>query len=402
MPRAKKSIIDWTNAARPQSNLKKKRNKKAQRRLEEDYDFDPYCVNVNNSNNSYLYFAHDDQYNEVMADVPMMNRWRDKVSREEKKLQYYLDMIERQERAETRRKSRKQNKETKSPKNISKPTKAEEESSLMPEPDLPLKISIAKGSDPELEFLAKSLRKSAKGWGYDSVPYELEASDIHHIMKLNKDELYSWSQSEDQNESTLDRLRTPTQNICRTSSICPTQEEFNGFENFRISSIYDKTSLDASEQGEEEQQHKAKDKCLKESFWERLIRLTRMKQARLNSVCEAIQTSPTVSHPANIGPQLELESKPKPRPSILKLKSMRNYKSLEVNTLSLLNDDDSNNFPKPVFVITRKRKCIREETNKDLSSSSSIGDSSCTTANACTTPPPRQPTKHNEAITLVS
>ena len=147
-------------------------------------------------------------------------------------------MIKRQEQAEDKKKARKHNKEFKNTQSSSKPSKKFENPSHQ---DFhgPISISMAKDSDLEIEFLVKVLRSSNCIQETGTSSCSANYSD-HPASKCYKDELISCSQSEDPNDSTVDRLRTPTQNSTRYSSIMSIPDEVTCFENFKISNLVGK------------------------------------------------------------------------------------------------------------------------------------------------------------------
>jgi hypothetical protein len=85
---------------------------------------------------------------------------RGKISREEKKLQYYLGMIQRQEKAEVKKKARKERKENGRPKNIRKNSKRKPVMAPEPEFKEPLKLSLVSGYDEELDEMEKLMQEA--------------------------------------------------------------------------------------------------------------------------------------------------------------------------------------------------------------------------------------------------
>ena len=90
-----------------------KRKRKMHKKLVRDEDADQYCVNINNAistcstshnfNNNTLQSSFSQEINSKKIDPASCNN-SEKISREEKKLQYYLDMIQRQEDEENKQK----------------------------------------------------------------------------------------------------------------------------------------------------------------------------------------------------------------------------------------------------------------------------------------------------------
>lgn len=108
-------IAGWHSTKHIDSMNDLKRKRKMQKRLVHDEEEDQYCVNINNAlsacsvthliNNNTLESSVSQEITDTKPD-PVLISSSDKVSREEKKLQYYLDMIKRQEREEKKQKSK--------------------------------------------------------------------------------------------------------------------------------------------------------------------------------------------------------------------------------------------------------------------------------------------------------
>lgn len=390
-------LTGWTNPPSFGSHMKRKKKRKVQRTSDDDDEFDPYWTNINKSSLSISNYDNHGQQIEF-SQLDTSATWRsNKVSREEKKLQYYLDMIQRQERAENKKRARKTNKAHKSTKEDLKNSKFLSENFWEPELVLATKFNVVQGSDPELDILAKYLNNNVvnnrEKFSIDS----LVGGEINASTKYNKDDIISWSQSEDQNESTFDRLRTPTQNICRNPSLGRIHEEITGFENFRISSLYDKASVIPGEQDLHETWLNHQTNCLKEDFWNKILRMTKQRQESLKTVSRSLQTSIpaqdlTVKIPA-----------PKPKCTLLtkrlSMKALRNHKSEEINIAPILPSLSSR--IKPVFAIERVGKGHRK-TNSKLSGMSEWTEASlCRSVEAKNKNPWDQPKQCNEAVILI-
>lgn len=381
--------------------MKRKKKRKVQRTLDDDDEFDPYWTNINKSSLSISNYENDGQPIEFSQLDSSANWQTNKVSREEKKLQYYLDMIQRQERAENKKRARKSNKAHKSSKEDLKNSKVASENFWEPELDIPTKFSVVQGSDPELDILAKYLNNTVVNNRGEFSIDSLVGGEIHASTKYNKDDIISWSQSEDQNESTFDKLRTPTQNIWGTTSHGGIHEEITGFENFRISSLYDKASITPSERDLQERQPNQQSNCLKEDFWNKILKMTRQKQESLKTVNRSLQTiipaeDLTVKIPA---PKSKCSSLTKK----LNMKALSNYKSEEINItpLNTTNAAIPASEIKLVFAIERCRKGHRK-TNSKLSGMSECTEASlCNSVEAKNRKPSVQPNQCNEAVVLI-
>lgn len=84
-----------------------------------------------------------------------------KISREDKRLQYYLSMIQRQERAEIKRQQRKGRREHPTTKKFHKNTKNARTVSK-PQFNENVKLNIVMGPDKELDNLEKILKQSIR------------------------------------------------------------------------------------------------------------------------------------------------------------------------------------------------------------------------------------------------
>jgi hypothetical protein len=221
-----------------------------------------------------------------------LSAMRGKISREEKRLQYYLGMIQRQEKAEFKRQQRKERKEHPTTKKVSlhlivhknnKNSENIEKTQLNEE----VKLNIVNGPDHELDDLEIILKQSI-----------LRERQLYSIGIINneglceaknnyKDDLNSWNLSEDPNESTFDRLRTPTPKPYNIASIIGLGDELSRFENFSNKEwINEKLVL-------EDQQ------SLKDDYCSLLLKLTRQKQNAIVKVHEGIQTLNTTTNKLN-------------------------------------------------------------------------------------------------------
>lgn len=398
-------FLSWGAIVKPSSLPRRKRKRRTHRVCDDDEELDPYWLNMTKSNLSISSNNNNSLPNDVgVPETLPAPKW-DKVSREEKKLQYYLDMIQRQERAEVKKQARKHNKTHKENNDDFKNPKKDFELTTASRFQVPLKISVVTGTDPELDILARSLRRSVGDHVEEYSKWTLDESDISIAMKCNKDELISWSQSEDQNESTIDRLRTPTQINYRGSSIGGLHVEINGFENFRISNLLDKSSLTLSEHEITQEIAEHHPRLLKENFWEQILLMTKQKQADSN--CKMDNSKPCEAAKPSTSPLSADLSEPSCNSNIIKLplKTLRNYKSFDTSESSTENEVGSNISPvaiKPIFKITRKRKSAKDLFNRISGSCGSTEGSHWGSTETRGAKASSQPCKDNEAVLLVS
>ena len=226
----------WPTLNKNESLTEIKRKRKMQRRLVHDDEDDQYCVNINNAlsacsvshfiNNNTLAPSVSQEIPSVKSD-PLPISSSDKISREEKKLQYYLDMIKRQEREENRQKSKQEEKFKKPIKQDSKISKKIFKNNNKPKAIEEIKINIVNGPDIELDALAQCISSNeCSTLNNISQHASITWPDISIQMKENKDDL-SWGQSDNQNESTFDRLRTPVQLLMKSPSHNGLGEDIN-------------------------------------------------------------------------------------------------------------------------------------------------------------------------------
>lgn len=373
----------WANNTTADSHTKRRRKRRSHRRSEDEDDYEPYSANVYNSNFSISNANANDEFNEYSKPRNFGVSWGDKVSREEKKLQYYLDMIRRQEVAEKKKEARKQNKENKT---------AIDESNNFPEPNsqVPVKITLVRESDPELERLANNIR-STMLWQ--------EEYCKHINTKHFKDDLISWSQSDDFNESTLDRLRTPTQTNGRFSSIMSIGDDVTGFENFRFLNIINRPPFAPTGKEEKVDSNCSPKIDLQSEFWAKIIEMTRLKQESMKQVDRGMQTWQINNNPSII--------KPLPRPLHKRnifARQVKSYKFAETCMQSGVGYSHGNNSEeglKPIFIVTKEKK--RAKRSKEVSICSSISTVG-TQQDGKETSDPDECTRPNkrEAIVLIS
>lgn len=180
--------------------------------------------------------------------------------------------------------------------------------------------------------------------------------DIYIQMKDNKDD-GSWGLSDIHNESTVDRLRTPVQQLIKSPSLDVLGEDIN---NFVLNSERSNEIISKNEE-----------KNLKSDIWAQVLLLTKRKQDDIKkSKCnvfgrEALQTS-WANMPEKIENDIKSNSDgPVSSKSLniirtkTSLKYMKASKSQECALSTFAIDSDSNNSPKslkPIFYIVRERK----------------------------------------------
>lgn len=355
------------------SHIKRHKKRRAHKRSDDDEEFDPYWAHINQTNLSMSIFNNDGQQIIIKQSEPFSGSADFKVSRDDKKLQYYLDMIARQERAESRKRARKQNKSEKSTKGELKNSKNKKSEITDKEPEVPIKFSLVEGTDPEMDILAKFFQENMWKSNDEYNIVGLTPSDLHESDKYNKDDNISWSQSEDQNESTFDKLRTPTQNISKTSLTRGLHDDIIGFENIRISSLYDKVSRTPGELDLTQNSESNLSRTLKDDFWNRLMRLTKQKQARLKSIYCSNQVTDHIDNDGLKVPAPRIKHKSKLVAYKLPVKPCFDYNS-EVRPTETINEDALNISPivsEPIFKIYRKRRAHYRSLAKLHGSSSS-------------------------------
>lgn len=268
----------WNNDRIPSAPKKRGRKRKANHVDEEEDDFDPYWSHMHESVASMSEFDYNAYANGGAQAEASLSSTRGKVSREEKKLQYYLGMIQRQEKAEIKKKARKERKEKKPTNNV--PKNSKKKPIMAPEPEFkePLKLSLVSGYDKELDEMAKFMQQSIVA-GNEEFSIGVHDKFGHSdLCNSYKDDFLSCCQSEDPNESTLDRLRTPTQKPYNTSSIIAISGEVNIFDSSKFSNIIEKSSVQESDWDKNEEFSFSSSNCLKEDFCSRLLKLTRQRQ----------------------------------------------------------------------------------------------------------------------------
>lgn len=350
------NLDGWMTQVKANCLTKRRKKRKTERSSEDDDDYEPYSSNIYKTNFSISNFSNNSDNNDYWDTRVTSNSWNFRVSRDDKKLQYYLDMIKRQEMAENKKKARKYNKEFKNTQSSSNPSK-KFETPTQENFQGPISICMAKDSDSEIELLAKALRMS--NWLQETRASSCSANYTDHpASKCYKDELISCSQSEDPNDSTIDRLRTPTQNSTRYSSIMSIPDEVTYFENFKMSNLVGKIpgTPNSSEECNGHNAHLSKNS--KEDYWARLIQLTKQKQASLSLKDKSTQNGEcTISMPIlSPPPRTKLKKK-----SIQRVSSnqIRDNKSQEIISICSQEAKDSFTSPtliQPVFLITRQKK----------------------------------------------
>lgn len=248
--------------------LKRKRRQRKSDQSDIEYNIDSYSAKIKRQNTS----ADDSDQNEsFIGDQDCSKEFqvpKGRMSREERKLQYYLDSIKRQEKEEIRKSKRKPR----------KPNTGNKKAPASVQPDLgefkqPLQISLVKDSDPELDEMSAQLAESL-------------SSRLKNFWdkqkKYKADEDISCSQSEDQNESTFENQRTPTLTTLTLTNLGDLCDVETDGEAMGLSNYIEKSSISSSELGENTQD-------LKKQFWENLLKLTAQRQKELKDAKRAWQ-----------------------------------------------------------------------------------------------------------------
>ena len=145
-----------TNISR---TIKKNRKRPAEDCVDDDDDSDSYCNNMNMSSQTMSDFDYNTYANGGQRAEVSLGAMRGKISREEKRLQYYLGMIQRQEKAEFKRQQRKERKEHPTTKKVLKNNK-NSEIIEMTQLNEEVKLNIVNGPDHELDHLEIILKQS--------------------------------------------------------------------------------------------------------------------------------------------------------------------------------------------------------------------------------------------------
>lgn len=291
-------ISNSASEFKPAASIKRTRKRKLQRRLVEDIERDNYSPVANKSNATIANFNNNATANVENHDKsPKKSRTSsrsnaDELSREDKKLQYYLQMIQRQENAEKKKQSRKEAKKNKIQ------TKKVEPIQISQKPDVEnfeVSITLVKGSDPELDILESCFKQPKSLANSDFFPWRESSSDLHYFMKECKFEVNSCAQSEDHNESTVDRLRSPSQTLSKPNSSESPTEDLAVIDSLRISNLCDddlfKWDKAATNVGELNPSAKQSPPCssempspqsLKEQYMKQILELTKSTQERFN------------------------------------------------------------------------------------------------------------------------
>lgn len=283
----KKIYFEWTNEGNTTRDMKKKRKRRTEDCVDDDEDSDSYWNNMNMSLLSMSDFDYNTYANGGQRAEGSLTAQKAKISREDKRLQYYLGMIQRQERAEIKRKQRKERREHPSTKKVHKNTKNARTVSK-PQFNEIVKLDIVRGPDKELDNLEKILKQSI--WR-ESQLYSVGIINNEGLWEAKnnyKDDINSWNQSEDLNESTFDRLRTPTQKPYTIASIMGLGDDSNGFDNFS------NKGWTNEELCLEDQQN------LKDNYCSQLLKLTRHKQNSIIKAQEDIQALNTTTNKLNM------------------------------------------------------------------------------------------------------
>ncbi|CAI2377941.1 unnamed protein product [Moneuplotes crassus] len=222
------------------NNKRRTTRRKRKSRINDDsddqYETDMYSARVKRQNISRNDFDQKEVYigdNSTPDGFQIPQR---RLTREEKKLQYYLDTIKKQEEERLKKSEREANKLHPCNRTLGVPN-----SQKVGEPKEPLRISLAKDYHPVLQSLSVDLDRLVSNVVNEpcikSLKYDL---DPDHYYK--EEEGISCTQSEDQNESTFDNQRTPTLKSMSTSSIANSCDIENGGEALLLTNEMEKSS----------------------------------------------------------------------------------------------------------------------------------------------------------------
>ena len=172
---ADEEISNNTIRPRQPTPPKRKRKRKQQRTSTQECDTDEYTITMSKTNLTCSNFnnntsADDEFVNDIGDDTGYRPiRSNPGISREDKKLYYYLEMIRRQESAE-QRKIQKEAKRKNGNKAEKKILKIEQE----PESEGPIQMSLIQDYDVDLEVLARYMHDSlqlSKNNGLEKKPF---------------------------------------------------------------------------------------------------------------------------------------------------------------------------------------------------------------------------------------
>jgi len=400
---AENDLSSWAFKSYESFPTKNKRKRRHHRTLANEQDADEYTAHINKcnldlanfNNNTSIDYDWTSGYVDEVGYKPL--RAAEGVSREDKKLHYYLDMIRRQESAEKRKNLRKEAKL----KNQDKAEKKILNLENVSEPNEPLQINLVTDFDPELDILAEQMKawlwlSSNEGWA----PFHC-ASDFHQAYKDDKEDTESWLHSDNHSDSTLDRLRTPVQTHKNPNSFTMLGYD-NIFDSLRISNMLDdelfnhnkpcykvENFITISEPIISSSNDKSSKSSLNDTFLESILKYTKQVQNASKDVKQNIKEGEPVqaisksdSEELKCNNQVwnfldPINQAQKPKSTNISLSLTKNHKSKDYSIPQLCYVDDSNNsprVPKPIFFITRTKdnsnsKFSRLDLTTDVSTS---------------------------------
>lgn len=359
------------NKSKQSAQSIKKRRRRQGGRVTNDIEWEEYRPAKNNFNTNTSW---EEEWATSFDEEAGYNTLRSAPgeSREDKKLHYYLEMIRRQESAEQRKIEKKQAKCKNQSKDDNKIWKFKDEL----EHDEPIQIDLVNGFDFELDTLAQNIHKALQL----SIIEKGKGKPCSDIRQAYEGDNMSWHQSDNNSESTLDRLRTPPQTQSKSSSIVLANDEAL-FANMRISNLSDyelfkiekpagfTSDCNASFQTQATIMNDTLSKSsLKDSFWESILNYTRK-----------IQNAPIYVKPNNLECKVDpqniasksIQNKSTLLPSNDKncksiLLEIRQCKSGDYSSPKLCDVIISNNSPrsKPVFLVTRSKLALKSRISR--------------------------------------
>ena len=209
----------------------RKRKRKMHKKVKVDNDEARFNqIESENSSNSNRCLSNDcfkNSKQQKLENSFILNT--EKISREERKLQYYLERIQRQEDAEKQSKSKQEIKRFKTiPRQDSNNWIKTSKHNCDLKNKEGIKICIIVGPDNELDELAKSLINSRSSSQNALVDNPVISQNNSEHAKDLKDDI-SITQSENQNESTFDKIKTPIQSLLKSPSLYPNWDDISSF-----------------------------------------------------------------------------------------------------------------------------------------------------------------------------
>ena len=348
---------------------KGKRRRRAGRRTTIDADTGDYGVHTSKPRSGSLKVNNntfeDDECSDSFEETPGITTMRSApgTSREDKKLNYYLEMIQRQVTAEQKKTKKKEAKD----KNQNRSEAKVWMKNAIPQITDSVEITLVHDFDLDLDILAQDLHADTCGASSKGDKGKT-STDIYLWCEGDN---VSWQNSENNSVSTLDRLRTPPQTHLKTGSWVLQKEEAL-FSNMRISNLADSEifkndkpatqpcQINIAYQAEVNSTSVGANKpSLKEAFWESILAHTKKIQYGLSDVkrnateCKLelpnIEDNCAKRHVANVARKAINKS--------AKLQSMRQVKSVGYRVPEVADVIIKTHSPKakPVFMITKSK-----------------------------------------------